>query len=277
MTLSTDIEILRDIERGQIKHALFDFDGTISLLREGWQDIMQPVCVEMIAGIDAHHAIAEIEVEVAAMIEETTGIQTIFQMERLADMVRARGIVPQERVLSPAEYKQVYNERLMVPVRDRITRLERGELKREDVMVSGVDNFLQLLRDRGVTLYVFSGTDQDDVRNEAAKLGVAHYFAEIWGALPSVEEYSKEKVIRELITRHNLHGPEVMAVGDGPVEIRNIKEHGGIALGVCSNEKTGRGWDNSKRPRLTKAGADVLVADFQEAPLIEAVLFGTAQ
>ncbi|HPO31061.1 MAG TPA: hypothetical protein PKX28_07460, partial [Candidatus Hydrogenedentes bacterium] len=47
----TEIEIINsNVSLGQIRHALFDFDGTISLLREGWQHIMGPVCVEMIAG-----------------------------------------------------------------------------------------------------------------------------------------------------------------------------------------------------------------------------------
>ncbi len=61
-------------------------------------------------------------------------------------------------------------------------------------------------------------------------LGADKYFEEIWGAIPSIEEYSKEKVIREIISAHKLHGPEVMAVGEGPVELRNVKEQGGIAL-----------------------------------------------
>ena len=111
-------------------------------------------------------------------------------------------------------------------------------------------------------------------RNEAAQLGVAPYFVEIWGAIPSVEEYSKEKVIRELIAQHDLHGSEVLAVGDGPVELRNVKEHGGIALGICSNETTGQGWDETKRTRLIKAGADILVPDFAEAETLIKYLFG---
>ena len=30
-----EIEIINEVERGRIRHVLFDFDGTISLLREG--------------------------------------------------------------------------------------------------------------------------------------------------------------------------------------------------------------------------------------------------
>jgi len=268
----TEIEVVNEkLELGRIKHALFDFDGTISLLREGWQDIMGPVCVEMICG--AHPATAEIEREVAQMIDETTGIQTIFQMQRLVEMVRAHGLVPESEIQDPWGYKQVYNDRLMVPVRERIARLESGALTVEQVTVRGAFEFLRLLQAKGVHMYVFSGTDREDVRNEAAKVGAAPYFEEIWGAIPSIDEYSKEKVIREIIAQHQLHGPEVMAVGDGPVELRNVKDQGGIAVGVASDEKRGHGWDEHKRQRLLRAGADILVPDFAEAAKLTQYLF----
>lgn len=268
---NTDIELIHEIERGHIKHVLFDFDGTISRLREGWQGIMAPVCVEMICGnTEPTPAIIE---EVDQMIDETTGIQTIFQMQRLEQMVRAHGLVPEAEVRTPAEYKKVYNDRLMEPVRARIARIESGEKNVEDFLMRGARRFLELIAAKDVTLYVFSGTDRDDVRNEAKCLGVDHYFEEIWGALPSVEEYSKEKVIRDIIAEHQLRGPQVLAVGDGPVELRNVKDAGGIALGICSDEKRGSGWDESKRPRLLRAGADILVSDFGEADALIDYLF----
>jgi phosphoglycolate phosphatase-like HAD superfamily hydrolase len=270
----TQIQIVNEVERGRIRHALFDFDGTISLLREGWQRIMTPVCIEMICS--GAEPTPEIEHEVHEMIEETTGIQTILQMERLVEMVRAHGLVPPDQVKDAAGYKQVYNDRLMVPVRERIARLESGELTLEQATVRGAHHVLDLLKARGVTMYVFSGTDRDDVRNEAQKVRAAEYFVEIWGAIGSIEDYSKEKVLREIIRLHNLHGAEVMAVGDGPVEIRNVKAEGGIAVGVCSDEKTGHGWDEEKRLRLTRAGADILIPDFAEADALVAYLFAEA-
>lgn len=267
----TQIEIIRQVERGQIKHILFDFDGTISLMREGWQDIMGPVCVEMICGdTEPTDAIRE---EVNVMIDETTGIQTIFQMQRLQEMVRQHGLVPESEVKTPEEYKEVYNDRLMVPVRERLAALESGERTRESFTVKGSLRFLELLSKLDVTMYVFSGTDRDDVRNEAAALGVASYFNEIWGALPSVEEYSKEKIIREIIGQHKLEGPQVLAIGDGPVELQNVRDAGGIALGIASDEVKGEGWDESKRVRLLKAGADILVPDFNEADKVVEYLF----
>jgi len=268
----TEIEIINEVERGKIKYGLFDFDGTISILREGWQDIMHPVCVEMICGTTA--PTPEIETEVRTMIDETTGIQTILQMERLVEMIREKGLVPESEIQDAQGYKKVYLDRLMVPVRERLARLASGEMTREQAMVRGAADFLDLLSQKeDLELYVFSGTDRDDVRNEAKQLGVAHYFIEIWGALRTFQEYSKEKIIKDLVEKHNLHGPEVMAVGDGPVELRNVKAVGGIAVGVPSDEKRGFGLDEEKRTRLIKAGADIIIPDFSEARALADYLF----
>ena len=40
------MEIVRPWKGMDIRYALFDFDGTISLIRQGWQDIMIPYFVE---------------------------------------------------------------------------------------------------------------------------------------------------------------------------------------------------------------------------------------
>lgn len=267
----TDIRLLQDIERGRFKYALFDFDGTVSLLREGWQGIMAPVCVDAIRGDTP--VTAEIEAAVVEMIEETTGIQTIIQMERLVEMVREFGLVPEEKILDAHGYKAVYNERLLVPVRERIARIQSGADPIERWVVKGSLEFLKLLKARGLEMYIFSGTDRDDVVNEATIVGAAPYFNEIWGALRTVEEYSKEQVLRDLIAQHDLHGAEVLVCGDGPVEIRNGKQFGCVTVGICSDEKTGVGWDETKVPRLTKAGADLLISDFGEAAKLEGYLF----
>lgn len=267
----TQIEILREPPRGAFRHALFDFDGTISLLRHGWQGIMGPVMVEMICG--ETEPTPDIEAEVARYIDESTGIQTIIQMEWLVKRVRAHGRVPPERILDAHGYKEIYNERLMVPVRERLRQLESGELTVEQATIRGAVPFIEGLAARGLDLYIFSGTDLADVRNEAEKLGVAPYFKEIWGALRTVEEYSKDKVLRELIESHGLRGAEVLIVGDGPVELRDAREYGCAALGVASDEAAGHGWDLHKRERLVKAGADLLVPDFSEKDALMDYLF----
>lgn len=269
----TQIEIIdSDAPRGHFRHGLFDSDGTVSLLREGWETIMGPVMVKAICG--DHSPTPEIEKAVAEYIDRSTGIQTIYQMEHLVEMVREFGLVPQDQMLDAWGYKGIYNEQLMVPVRERLGQLQRGEKTVEDFTLRGSIKFLQMLYDRGVTLYCFSGTDQEDVRNENRALGTGRYFTGgIFGALRPVEAYSKEKVLKEIIARFDLHGSEVLVVGDGPVELRNAKEVGAFALGVASDEARGYGLNAHKRKRVLRAGADILVPDFTEAEAIYNYLF----
>jgi phosphoglycolate phosphatase-like HAD superfamily hydrolase len=269
----TEINVINDLERGRFKHVLFDFDGTVSLLREGWQLVMGPLMVEMIKGEDSPGPSPEIEAEVREYIEDSTGIQTILQMEHLVEMVKSRGNVPEDNILDAQGYKKIYNERLMKRVNQRIRELEKGTLTPEDVTLRGALDFLKCLSEKDVIMYIFSGTDREDVRNEARLVGVAPYFQEIWGALREYKDYNKEMVLKEIIAKNDLHGSEVAIIGDGPVEIRNAKDNDCVAIGVASDEILGHGWNMDKYPRLVKAGADIMIPDFSDGPALVDYLF----
>jgi phosphoglycolate phosphatase-like HAD superfamily hydrolase len=267
----TEIEIINEVERGRFKHALLDFDGTVSLLREGWPLVMKPVMVEAICG--EHAPTPEIEKAAEEYIAESTGINTILQMEHLVEMVRHYGLVPQARILDAFGYKAIYNERLMRVVNERIAKLEAGELTLEQATLRGSIDFVRRLHARGLHMYIFSGTDQADVEHESALTTVAPYFKEIRGALRTYAQQNKEQIIKDLIAKHDLHGCEVLVCGDGPVEIRHGKQNGCVTVGVCSDELTGYGWNMRKRERLIRAGADILIPDFSETERFLAYLF----
>ena len=104
MAVSSWIEILNlEVKRkvGHIKYALIDFDGTISVIRQGWEDVMIPLMIEMIC--DGNPPTLEIEKEVRDYVDYSTGILTIKQMEWLAEAVRRHGIAKNPK--SPYEYK----------------------------------------------------------------------------------------------------------------------------------------------------------------------------
>ena len=58
---------------GQIKAAILDFDGTLSTLRHGWEDVMEPLMVEMICGPD-HKDDGTVRKSVQEYIKESTGL-----------------------------------------------------------------------------------------------------------------------------------------------------------------------------------------------------------
>ena len=259
---------------GKIRHALFDFDGTLSVMREGWEGVMLPVMLEAIS--DQQAVTPEIESEVREYIDRSTGILTIQQMEWLAQTVRRYGMA--KNPLTAAQYKAIYLKRLMLRVQGRIDSVREGRVKPEERMLAGAVDFIKGLWEHGVVLYLASGTDHQDMFNEASVLGMAPYFTGgIYGALDQSEANGKERVIQRILDDYHLSGDELLVVGDGPVEIREAKARGAIALGVASDEINRSGWNLNKIPRLTKAGVDMIVADFVHAADLVQVLVGETQ
>ena len=254
------MEIIRRPEaRTPVRAVLFDFDGTISTLRCGWERVMKPLMLEMISGGRGWDEALEREVD--DYINESTGIQTIHQMKWLAQTVQARGMNPSASD-DPWWYKGEYNRRLMESVSARVANVKDGSLPREHYMIGGSEGFLQALTARGVKLYVASGTDHPDVINEVAALGLTKYFTFIAGAPMAAESCSKEKVIADLIETEGLSGADFAVIGDGKVEIRLGNEAGARTVGLASDEENLRGVNPVKRERLINAGADVICGDF---------------
>ena len=240
-----------------VKAVVLDFDGTISTLRCGWEQVMEPLMVEMICG--KTQPTQELVQEVESYISESTGIQTIHQMKWLAKTACERGLNP-DASADPWFYKAEYNRRLMEQVQQRLDRLNSGEAKPEEYLMAGSKEFLKTLHDRGVVIHVASGTDHADVVKEAQALGVAQYFTTIAGAAPGSEDCSKEAVIRKLL--QGLPGQELAVIGDGKVEIRLGKEAGARTIGIASDEVRLQGINPEKVDRLMNAGADMLIGDY---------------
>ncbi|MFA5292344.1 MAG: PfkB family carbohydrate kinase [Phycisphaerae bacterium] len=278
---NTDIEICYPTEKitlGKIKHAVFDHDGTISTLRQGWEAIMEPVMIKAMLGeryktadeTTYHRA----QVRVREYIDKSTGIETIKQMQALVEMVQEFGLVPQEYILDKWGYKKIYNDALMLMVNDRVARFQRGELNISDFTVKGSLEFLKILKNRGVRLYMASGTDLDDVAKEAKVLGYANLFdGGIYGSVGDSAAFSKKMVIAKIMNEHNLHGSELLVVGDGPVEMRESRKRDGLALGIASNEVQRFGINLEKRTRLIKAGAHFIIPDFSQLKNLENLIF----
>lgn len=267
----SSIEVINPaILRGQIRHALFDFDGTISLIREGWQGVMIPMMVEILLETPRHESEEELTTVVTEFVERLTGKQTIYQMIRLCEEMRHRGGTP----LQPLEYKWMYLNRLGEHIQDRVTGLKTGRLTPEAMMVPDAVAMLEALRVRGVTCYLASGTDEVYVLDEAAALGLSTYFAGIYGALDDYQNYSKKMVIDRILQENGLSRTELVAFGDGYVEIEDTKAVGGIAVGVASDEANRQGIDEWKRKRLIEAGADLIIPDFRPHERLITYLFG---
>lgn len=266
----TEIEIITEpLPVLNIRHAIFDHDGTLSTLREGWEKIMEPMMIKAVLG-DRNKKVDEkvfsrVKSRVREFIERTTGIQTIAQMHGLVELVREFGFVPEPKILTAVEYKGIFNEELITLVNLRLAKLEAGELDISDFTLKGAVPFLRALQQAGVRLYLASGTDENDVKREAERLGYADVFdGGIYGSIGEVTKDAKKVVIERIMNEVNGAFDQLITFGDGPVEIRETKRHGAVAIGVASDELRRFGISLEKRRRLIRAGADVLVPDFSQ-------------
>ena len=258
--------------RAQVSHVLFDFDGTLSLIRQGWPEVMVPMFAEMLP-----RRAGETEEQVRQLmlddIMRLNGKQTIYQMIQLAERITERGGQPKE----PLWYKHEYLRRLDERIRVRTEGLRSGAVRPDDWLVHGTRGLLEELARRGLPLYLASGTDEAYVKEEARLLDVERYFGRhIYGAQDDFKQFSKKIVIERILRENQIAGASLLSFGDGYVEIQNTKEVGGLAVAVASDEaNNGSGRvDEWKRQRLLGVGADVVIPDFRDAVKVLDVLLG---
>lgn len=275
-----DAEVIKKLKTKPTA-ALFDFDGTVSLIREGWQSVMIPYFIEVLCETPAFltagstgrkdSELKETEVCVREFVDMLTGKQTIFQCEKLDEEVVKRG----GEHTDPYIYKKEYLRRLDERISFRLTGLQNGGLPPESFTVPGFREFARHLRGMGIKCYLASGTDEKDVVREAGLLGVAELFdGGIYGARDEIKSCSKEIVIRKILEENRISGEELISFGDGYVEIELVAAIGGYAVGVASDESFligkagGRtlpgecSVDEWKRARLVRGGASAVIPDF---------------
>lgn len=265
------IECLRPgASAARARVVVFDFDGTLSLIRSGWVEVMVSMMADELAGLRT----GETREEIRALVEDTVlrlnGKPTVHQMSELADEVRKRGGTARD----PLEYKRMYLARLQGRIGDRRRELRDGLGAPGRCLVPGAREMLEALRERGLRLYLASGTDEPSLREEARLLGVERCFeGGVFGAPEDDRAFSKARLLERILARGECRGEELLAFGDGEVEIRDTKEAGGVAVGVATAEPECRVVDERKRRRLLGAGADFIVPNFHGREELLAALF----
>jgi phosphoglycolate phosphatase-like HAD superfamily hydrolase len=275
----SEIEIINKLPDDlSIRYAIFDNDGTVSTLREGWEHIMAPMMIKAVLGDKYQEAdesiYNKVKTAVADMINNTTGIQTLRQMKMLLGLIAEFGFVPEDQMLDEFGYKEIYNNDLMEMVNKREEKLKSCELAVDDLTIKNAVPFLKRLYEKGIKLYLTSGTDEEDVKHESAVLGYDFLFeGRIFGATGDIDREAKKMVLEKILDSiGDSEAGSIVTFGDGPVEIRETHKRGGITVGIASNEQRRYGLNQIKRTRLIKAGADIVVPDFSQPDLLTRLL-----
>jgi phosphoglycolate phosphatase-like HAD superfamily hydrolase len=220
---------------------------------------MIPMMVEILMDTKSGESEEQLTAIVHEFVGRLTGKQTIYQMIELAEQVANRGGQPRD----PLEYKKQYLDLLWRRIEHRVKALADGSASPEEYLVPGSRRLLEALKERGYRMYLASGTDEAYMKEEARLLDVTRYFdGGVFGALDDYKTFSKAILIRRIIDTAGYRGEEFLGFGDGYVEIENVKQVGGVAVGVASLEPECRQVDDWKRNRLVGVGADYIVPNY---------------
>lgn len=246
--------------------AAIDFDGTMSLIRIGWQQVMHRV---MKHALHEHFPHAHlIDDEITGYIARSTGQPSIIQMAWLDEQVIMHG--------GPAHGAQYYLDQFSEALRSQIdTKIAaiHDDTSADAMMVPGARAFLQLLADHHVHIALVSGTEHHHLLRESAALRIDHFFdAGVHGPGAHDPGFTKGDAMERLCQRYQITSGGLLSVGDGPVEIHAGKALAGYSLAVASHEVSG-GLDPHKRNHLISAGADTVIANFADLADIRALLF----
>jgi phosphoglycolate phosphatase-like HAD superfamily hydrolase len=252
----------RDHLCGPFRCAVFDFDGTLSLLRGNWQGLMVPMMVEALAATGSGESPEQLTAIVEEFVTRLTGQPTMQQMQALCDEVQKRGRPRPD----PEAFLTRYLEMLIARTQTRIDDVDAGRVMPDDLLVPGSRPLVERLLAAGWLLAIASGTELSDVCRESGVLKIDRYFGpQIFGPVNNDASFSKERALRQLMAEHSIFGNEIVAIGDGPAEMLAIKAVGGLAIGVASDEVHRDGRINRlKREHLLRAGADVIISDYRD-------------
>jgi phosphoglycolate phosphatase-like HAD superfamily hydrolase len=245
---------------------LFDFDGTLGLVRAGWMPLMLDMMMETLEPLAAARVMSSpaLRSEAEDYVARFTGKDTVHQMAAFAAHVASLGAIP----LAAEFYKAEFIRRVGHRRTERLNALEAGLLHPDELMVPGSRALLEALRAAGIRIFLASGTAHDDICREVKLLGIKHYFEGIYGSAPA--RLTKRELLAHIVAS-GVPGEEILTFGDGCVEIEDTKEVGGTAIGVATDEMECLSIDVKKRGWLAAAGADYIIPNYLEEGLMQLV------
>jgi phosphoglycolate phosphatase len=258
--------------RPEISHVIFDFDGTLSWLRHGWPGLMCELLLEHIP-LQRGESREQLRQSLLERILSLNGKPSVIQMQLCVEQAEKRGSPKPDRENLLLEY----HHRLERMIQERTKLIHESKAQRDDFIVHGGRAFIEELRERDLNLIILSGTIERQVKQEADLLDLSRYFGQhIYGGTPDLAQSSKRLVIERLMLEQRISGQQLLAFGDGALEIGLTKAAGGLAVGVASDEEqNGSGQMHPvKLKQLGDAGADLLIPDYRDPDALLECLLG---
>ncbi|MEE2813054.1 MAG: HAD family hydrolase [Verrucomicrobiota bacterium] len=256
--------------RPKATHAIFDFDGTLSWIRHGWPEVMQSLMVARFP-LAARESPDDLRISLFKDMYRFNGRPTSVYMEAMSRQIQERG-----GEADPSEMLEAYLIQLDQIANERHEQIRSETCSQDDFIVFGGRALIELMISRRLKIIILSGNPHGQVNEEAKLLDLTRYcHGHVYG-YKDANNFSKQSVIEELMLAANFSGENLVAIGDGAGEITAAKALDGLAVAVCSDEtNNGSGLvDKYKRNTLVDAGADAIIADYQEPEALLKTILG---
>lgn len=242
--------------------AVVDFDGTVSLIREGWSRVMADVGLDVLNGRCVEgRSRTDVSDEIEEQMLRLSGRPSLVQMAKLAEMLAGYGATPP----TPAVLHDEFLKRLYAQIDGRKKDLASGKVKPAAWAVPGTHDLLGELRSRGIALYLVSGTDLAAVNEESQLLSLGEFFGDrVYAPSDLTPDFHKRDAIAQILRDTGTKGEELIGFGDGFSETVEVKRVGGTAVGVASVEVGKVGPCRRKAMLLAEWGADPIVPDYAD-------------
>ena len=256
------IECLRPLPATPARAVVFDFDGTVGMVRAGWMPLMLDMMMETLAELGPDPDALRLEAE--RYVAHLTGRDTVEQTNAFAAHVARLGGKPRTGV----EYKIEWLKRIETLRSARLADLHDGRISPDDLLIPGTRALLEALRTLGLPVYLASGSHHADICLEARLLGIESLFCGIYGSAPGIPD---KKQLLDQIVSQGIPPAAILTFGDGRTEIELTHAIGGRTVGVASDEPHCLVVDPKKRGWLIEAGADCIIPNYLEPDLLQLV------
>ena len=164
---------------------MFDFDGTLALVRAGWMPLMLDMMMETLGPLGDDPG--KLRDEAEEYVARYTGKDTVHQTAAFASHVASLGGSPQSAEFYKAEFLR----------RMEHLRSERLNTPSDRLLVPGARALLEALRAAGMRIFLASGSEHADICREAKLLRIDHYFEGIYGSAP--HSLTKRQLLAHII------------------------------------------------------------------------------
>ena len=258
--------------RPEISHVLFDFDGTLSLIRQGWPEVMVPMFVEALPRLPG-----ETEDDVRA-----AGARRHHAAQRQADDLSddpARRADPRARRPSPTSRSGTSTstcggwKRTSAPAPPGSPS---GAIRPTSCWSTAPGRCWSTCATAAFrSTWPAAPTNPPSSARPNCSTSPATSAATSTGPSTTTSSFPRRWSSTASCSEHGITGRQLLSFGDGYVEIENTKQVGGLAVAVASDEAhNGSGRvDEWKRQRLLGVGADAVIPDFRDAiPFVDYLL-----